>query len=109
MDALTNQPIGLCKNAAELGQPMNDVVVLLACNEKFVPYMSVTLQSILENSDPQREYDIIVLTSDISPANMELLHWQASCKPNVRVGFLDAMAAAGNATLPCHGHFACET
>ena len=47
MDALTNQPIGLCKNAAELGQPMNDVVVLLACNEKFVPYMSVTLQSIL--------------------------------------------------------------
>ena len=109
MDAFTNQPIGLCKNAAELGQPMNDVVVLLACNEKFVPYMSVTLQSILENSDPQREYDIIVLTSDISPANMELLHWQASCKPNVRVGFLDAMAAAGNATLPCHGHFACET
>ena len=109
MDALTNPPTGLCRNATELGQPMNDVVVLLACNEKFVPYMSVTLQSILEHANPGREYDIVVLTSDISPANMELLRWQASCKPNVRVGFLDAMAAAGNATLPCHGHFACET
>ena len=109
MDASKYPSARLAKNAVELGLPMNDVVVLLACNEKFVPYMSVTLQSILEHSSPEREYDIVVLTSDISTANMELLCWQASCKPNVRVGFLDAMAAAGNATLPCHGHFACET
>lgn len=54
---------------------MNDVMnrafvdcnkcIVLAANERYVPYMSVTLQSIYDNSNEKNLYDIIILHKDI--------------------------------------------
>lgn len=98
----------LAKTAAELKLPLDDVVILFACNELFVPYLSVALQSISEHANPGRRYDVVVLSNSLSDTSMCTLHDQVT-RDNFGIGFLDAMAALGDIKLPRHGHFACET
>ncbi len=98
----------LATSSDELGLALDDVVVVFACNERFVPYLSVALQSIIENASPERRYDIIVLTRDITPASILTITRQADV-PNVFIGFLDVDAALGDLELPHHGHFRPET
>ena len=101
-------PLRAAKTASELGLPLDDVVILFACNERFTPYLSVTLQSAIEHVDPARRYDVIVLSNDITPQSMQVLHDQVA-RDNVGIGFLDAVSAMGGIKLPRHGHFAVET
>ena len=98
----------LASSSRELPLALDDVVLVFACNELFVPYLSVALQSILVNTSPKRHYDIVVLTRDITPKSMITLTQQAS-KYNVGLGFLDVDAALGDIKLPHHGHFRPET
>ena len=58
----------LASTSEDLDLPLDDVVVVFACSENFVPYLSVAVQSIIENASLTRRYDIVVLTRDISPA-----------------------------------------
>lgn len=91
-----------------LGLSLDDVVVVFACSENFVPYLSVAVQSLVENTSPERNYDIIVLTRDISPSSMLTLSRQVN-RENIGIGFLDVEAAIGNRNLPHYGHFRLET
>ncbi|MBS5328195.1 MAG: glycosyltransferase family 8 protein, partial [Atopobium sp.] len=79
----------LASSSDELGLALNDVVLVFACSDNFVPYLSVAIQSIIENVNPERRYDIIVLTRDLSPTSMITLTRQAQLVDNVHVGFLD--------------------
>ena len=98
----------LASSSIDLDLPLSDVVIVFACSENFVPYLSVATQSIIENASAQRRYDIIVLTRDISPASMITLTRQVKSE-NVGIGFLDVDAALGDIELPHHGHFRPET
>lgn len=98
----------LASSSVDLDLPLSDVVVVFACSENFVPYLSVATQSIVENASVSRRYDIIVLTRDISPASMITLTRQVK-SDNVGIGFLDVDAALGDIELPHHGHFRPET
>ena len=98
----------LASSSVDLDLPLSDVVIVFACSENFVPYLSVATQSIIENASAQRRYDIIVLTRDISPASMITLTRQVKSE-NVGIGFLDVDAALGDIELPHHGHFRPET
>lgn len=98
----------LASSSVDLDLPLRDVVVIFACSENFVPYLSVATQSIVENACASRRYDIIVLTRDISPASMITLTRQVK-SDNVGIGFLDVDAALGDIELPHHGHFRPET
>ena len=88
--------------------PLDDVVIVFACSENFVPYLSVAIQSIVDNASPERHYDIVVLTRNISPTNMITLTRQTK-SDNAGIGFLDVDAALGDIELPHHGHFRPET
>lgn len=98
----------LASSSVDLDLPLSDVVVVFACSENFVPYLSVATQSIVENACASRRYDIIVLTRDISPASMITLTRQVK-SDNVGIGFLDVDAALDDIELPHHGHFRPET
>lgn len=98
----------LASTSGDLDLPLTDVVIVFACSENFVPYLSVAAQSIIENASPERRYDIVVLTRNISPASMITLTRQATSE-NVGIGFLDVDAALGDIKLPHHGHFRPET
>ena len=47
----------------------NNIAVALAANDYFTPYLSVTLASIAKNASADKNYDILVLTTDISETN----------------------------------------
>ena len=98
----------LASSSTGLDLPLDDVVVVFACSESFVPYLSVATQSIVDNASPSRRYDIVVLTRDLSPTSMITLSRQTK-GANVGIGFLDVDAALGDIKLPHHGHFRPET
>ena len=49
------------------------VPIFFACDDKFVPYMMVTMKSLIENSSSKRTYIIHVLHTDISTKNQGLV------------------------------------
>ena len=98
----------LASTSGDLDLPLDDVVIVFACSENFVPYLSVAVQSIIDNASPSRRYDIVVLTRNISPTSMITLTRQVT-SPHVGIGFLDVDAALGDIELPHHGHFRPET
>lgn len=85
------------------------VLVILSANEKYVPYVSVVLESIKENADPVRNYDVVVLNSDIVPESQIVLKKQVAAS-NFSLRFYDAMQIMrAYADLRVYGHFRLET
>lgn len=66
----------------------NNVPIAISCSNKYVPYISVMLQSIIENSSTERNYDIIILNKDYTDANKEILENQCK-KSNFSIRFFD--------------------
>lgn len=97
----------LAKSADELDLSFSDVVVILASNNRFVPYASVVVQSVMEHASAGRHYDIVVLTNDITVANVQLLTEQVAAAPhgNVEIGLLDAEAMLEGFKLPNRGRY----
>jgi len=59
------------------------VTAMLAANNGNAPYCGVMLQSIIENANPDRNYDLVVLSRDIEENNKKLL--ESMSKPNISV------------------------
>lgn len=98
----------LANSSPELPLKLDDVVVVFAASENFVPYLSVALQSLVDHASAERKYDIVVLTRTMSPASMITLTQQVT-RDHIHIGFLDVDAALGSIQLPHHGHFRPET
>ena len=47
------------------------IPIFYACDDRFIPFAMVSLTSILENADPERQYEVHILHTDISSARME--------------------------------------
>ena len=110
MDTATkhdSQLVKLAETAVDMGLSLDDVVVVFACDDLFVPYLTVTLQSIIEHVDAARHYDIVILTRDISNANLTMLSEQAT-RDNMAIGFLHVESALKAVKLYRHGHFRIE-
>ncbi len=87
----------------------NNVAVVFSANDFYVPYLSALLQSVKQNSNLQHNYDILVLTNDISKDNQALLSKQLAAD-NFSLRFVDVgrlMRSYRN--LPLRGHFRIET
>ena len=85
------------------------VVVVLSTNENFVPYVSCVLESILDNSSLDRNYDIIVLHRSVTDKSKKILEGQAKQK-NVSIRLFDLTSAIDRfGNLYVHGHFKVET
>ena len=42
----------------------NTQAIGMACSNEYVPYLSVCLLSLVENSNPNKEYDIVIFEND---------------------------------------------
>lgn len=83
-----------------------DVVVVFACNDRFCPYFSVALQSLLEHCSPARRYDVVVLGNAISPEHARQLEGQARVPGlDAHLHLVDVGRALAGVELPTHGHF----
>lgn len=67
----------------------NTVPLVFASNDHFVPYLSVLLCSILDTSTPGHNYDIIILSRDITEKTMEMLESMTVGLANFSLRFVD--------------------
>lgn len=65
----------------------NNIPVVFSVDNKYVPYLSVALQSVIQNSQPHNNYDIIVLEAGISAADKHRLLTQINGKTNFSLRF----------------------
>ncbi len=70
----------------------NNIAVCFSVNDAYIPLMAVTLQSIIENSSPENNYDIIVLMTDVSSENQSKIFSMISKHINFVVRFINVGA-----------------
>ncbi len=90
--------------------PENNVAIVLSANDYYVPYVSVVLLSIKNNISKANNYDIIILTRDISELNQQRLIQSVSDTDNMSVRFYNIERYASQFEhLYLRGHFHVET
>jgi len=77
----------------------NAVAVVLCSNEEFAPYLSVTLQSLLDFSNPQRKYHFIILARGFCAETKRHLSEQAANFKHCRIDIVDAASALDGIAL----------
>jgi len=90
----------------------NTSAVVMSCNQNFVSYLGVVLTSIVENADPSRTYDIIILESDITDATKTFIKDAFEQHDNVSIRFYNmqsALAQLGDLKLHVDGYVPLET
>ena len=69
-----------------------DVNIFFACDDGYIPFLAVSLQSIKENRNKKRKYNITVLHTGIDPLNMERVVSTLSA-PGFDISFKDVSAS----------------
>lgn len=87
----------------------NNIPVVFACSDYFVPYVSVTLTSLLENATPKYNYDVIFLHTDISEYSQTRLKNIFSEHKNFSLRFYNIKSVIVNRKFQFEGHIAAET
>ena len=67
----------------------NAIPVVMSANESFASYMAVMLQSMMDNSNPQRKYHFIIFERDFSDTTKSLLADQVSGFPHCAIDFVN--------------------
>lgn len=65
----------------------DNVPVVFAANDSYVPYLAVALKSLIENTSRERNYDLIVLHTDITEENQARLTHELVHTENVSLRF----------------------
>ena len=87
----------------------NNVAIALASNDYFVPYMATTLYSLIAHADNNKNYDIFILSQDISEVNKERLKKQYKGKDNLSIRFIDPTGLITGYDFFTRGHLSMET
>lgn len=67
----------------------NDVSAVFVASDTFTSYVGVLIQSIIENASADRNYDLLVMETDISVNHMNQLTDLAKDHENISVRFID--------------------
>ena len=68
----------------------NDSVnIIFSSDANYIPYLSVTLQSLIDNSSQDNNYDIIILSSGIFDYQKRFIVSQFNQRPNFSIRFLN--------------------
>lgn len=88
----------------------DNVAVVLAANNFYVPYVSTLIHSIAENSSDKYTYDINIFHQDITADSMRLLTSDFIGKDNINIRFCDMSSRASEySSLFTKWHFTVET
>lgn len=71
----------------------NNVAICFSVNDKYIPLLAVSIQSIMENSSPNKNYDIVVLTTGVSAKNQMNIFSMIKNHPNFAVRFINVGTA----------------
>ena len=63
------------------------IPVFFSCDDNYSPYLAVTLRSLIDSSNPDVDYDIYVLETNMSEKNKEILKRME--KPNIKINYVN--------------------
>lgn len=86
----------------------NNVPIVLAADNKYTPYVTVLLRSIIDNANPNRNYDFVILNSNITDENKRGLRAEFRDSLNVSIRFTNVKRLFDNYDLYLHRHFTVE-
>lgn len=87
----------------------NNIAIAVAANNYFIPYCATFLRSVAEHSDGQNNYDIILLSQDISEENVKIIKNLLLSWKNISLRVIDPSVLIDQYTFYIHGHFSKET
>ena len=85
------------------------VPIVLSANDAFSPYLDVMIRSIVENAGTDNNYDIIVLYSDISTRNQDLIKQAGTGRENISIRFAKVSRYFDVSRLFVDQHLSVET
>jgi lipopolysaccharide biosynthesis glycosyltransferase len=68
---------------------INEISIVFAANDYFIPYTSATIQSIMENADTKRKYHFFILHTDITISTATALCVQVNRYPHFCIDIID--------------------
>lgn len=80
----------------------NNIALAMSSSNEYAPYVSVLIQSIIDNAKSSNNYDILVLNKDISDNNKKLISEHMSAG-NISVRFVDTNKYLNGRTLHTQG------
>ena len=88
----------------------DNVALAFAADEAFVPFFSVLFSSLLEHASPDRNYDIIILQTDITAESMDTLRSMIKDRKNISLRFINVSSYLSSfESLFIHLHLKMET
>ena len=87
----------------------NCVPIAFASSDYFVPYLAVTIKSIIEHSNSLYNYDLIVFNKDITKKNQMILVKMLDNYDNFNIRFVDVSNIFSQLSLYTPGHVSIET
>ena len=85
------------------------VILVLAINNFYVPYVSVMIESIILNAKQKRKYEIYILSTNISLKNKENLNYQIKKDKRFSIEFINVTNVIKNKKLNTFAHLTIET
>ena len=57
--------------------------IVFSSDKNYFPYFLVALESIIQNSSMENNYDILLLSTDLTKEDLTLAHKQIQCQKNI--------------------------
>ena len=89
--------------------PENEIPVVFAANNNFVPVAATCIQSVIEHAAPGKNYDLVLLESDVTRENKDILLGMLKGKPNISLRFFNAARLLSGYELKANAHISVET
>lgn len=87
----------------------NNIPVVFAANNGFIPIFATCLQSLLDHTSPNHNYDVILIHSDVSGENFATLEDMVKDYENVSLRPFDASRFLAGYDLKANAHISVET
>ncbi|MDE7311127.1 MAG: DUF4422 domain-containing protein [Eubacterium sp.] len=86
----------------------NEIPIVFAADNAYVPVLFTCLKSLADHTDPKRNYCIFIFHKDIEAEHMQVFKKELESS-NVRLDFVDVTARAAGYRLKAKGHISVET
>ena len=87
----------------------NNVPIVMAADDKYVPYVTVMIRSVAEHASPDRNYDIVILHSSITPRHQRQIQNEFRENSNFSIRFCEVAYLYASIALKTHFHISVET
>ena len=77
----------------------NNIPIVFSCDNNYAPYLAVTIQSIIENSSSNNNYDIFILDENFNNTTKNKIFYQIKNKNNFNITFIPIKQYLNNIDL----------